>query len=277
MGITGNLLGETMIKTIAKHIDKWLWPQRVAKGKSCNDGVWWFIPVIAKALSAVGGAIGSGIGSAAGAIGSAATKAIGGLGSMLGMGGGGVTAGAPTAAQLSAYAANVAKQAAILGKGAGTGTLAGSIAASSPAIGSNIVGGATGIASKTAQQGLMMGLGKALLKEGVGLDTEASMKENVSNMAVKQMEGAMTAKKNQQPAPVSYDNSISMQAPNFLEPLIADSSVDTSGGGGAGSSLFKDNKGQGKGTLPPEKMMMLIKMLKQQEAAGMTRPIGGYY
>jgi hypothetical protein len=152
-----------------------------------------------------------------------------------------------------------------MGKGLGTGTVAGSVAASAPAIGSGIVGGATGLAQSAASEGLMKGLGSSLLKTGTGFDTEAPMKENVSNMAVKQMEGAMNQK--EQPAPVTYDNSIAMQSPKTVD---------------AGAA----QKIGGQESLPPEVMMQLIKMMQRQKAqsGGTSRPLagadqfpGGYY
>lgn len=261
-----------MFRQLCNLIDKFLFPKRIVKGLSCNDGIWWFIPALVNALAgaagaigsgigAAAGAIGSGIGSAAGAIGGAASSAIGGLGSLLGIGAEGAGTGLVGAGSQAGYAATLANMAGGAGLTAGTGTVAGSAAASASAIGSQAAG--LGIGAKAVEGGLMKGIGSTLSKEMLGYDPEASMKENVSNMVVKQAEGSTNQKS--QPPTVNIDNSYSGKAPN-----VVDSSKTPTGG-----DLQQ---------LPPEVLMQVLQMMKQKQAQAQntTAPIannfpGGYY
>jgi len=266
-----------------KLIDKLLWPKRVAQGKPCNQGIWWWLAPIMQALgsigSAVGGAasaIGSGIGSAAGAIG----EGIGSIGSALGLGGGSTAAG--TAGSASTGAASMLG----VGQAGGVGGLAGGSGAgltsalSAPAVSSLAstaapiaTHGGTALATKLGAEGLGVTTAKSSLLKDVaglaagellGIDPNASLKENVGNVAVKQV---ADAKNQKEQVNVNIDNSFSGQAPT------------TQAAPAAGK------QGGEKPSLSPEQMMQLVQMLKRQQAQGGSVPLGasptkfpgGYY
>lgn len=226
-----------MLRKFCNFINQLLFPSRVAKGLPCNDGLWWFIPAIMQALASAGSAIGAG----AGAIGSA----VGGAASAIGSGIGGLFGGGSAGGLGSAATASINAAAPV-----GTMTAATPIASGlTTAGGVTTASGGTTLGEAIASKGLMSGITKA------AKDQLLPMGEDI---AKEKMKG-------QQEAPVSIDNSISMQAPKTGE----SSKAPTTGGAQS---------------IPPEMLMQLMQMMKQKQAQaqGTTAPIannfpGGYY
>lgn len=281
-----------MFKDLCNVINKFFFPSRFARGLSCNDGFWWFIPAIANAIGSVAAGAAGAIGSAAGAIGS-------GIGSLLGIGSGaaaagtagsaiggvaggstiaalpsaatvlgsaGVGAGVGAAAPIGSLAAAQAAGTGALLSGAGGAAGAGALA---PGLSAAIAPGATAgalanaglpvVGASVAKEGLVEGVAGLLSKELLGFDPKAGLKENAGNMAVKQAEGAMAKKT--APTPVNIDNSVSMQSPQTTDSAPA-------------KKTGKDQQ-----SLSPEQMMQLVQIMRRQQAQGGSRPIasGRYY